>query len=206
MRQPPQAAADAIKRLSPLNLYGQPRYRLAWSEEPQTWVIGKFREESGDGHVTERFERKQIPKYSFDPPSWIIEIWEPPEFFGSPDMWARQTISYEEGQFYHDIGPYPAEGDYRFLWRCTYKSGEHKGQAVDPTERIIEDFFRRLHLPTKDDLAKERNAKAEVKVKERKQRVAEAIGDEAFGGRQNNINPKDLLRKIREDRILKEAR
>lgn len=192
-----------MKRLSPLNLYGSPRYRLTWSEDPKTWVVGKFREESTDGHVSERFERKQINKYTFERPCWLLEIWEPPEYWGSPEQWEKQTVNYEEGQFYHEIGPYPAQGDYRYLLRFTHKLTH---QAIEPTEKLIEFLFaNRLKVPTRDDLAKERTEKQEAKTKQRRQNIAEAIGDQPFGGRQNNLNPKDLLRKLREDRILKES-
>jgi hypothetical protein len=207
VKRPPKAAADAVKRLSPLTLYGKPRFRLAWSEDPKTWAVGKFREESPDGHVSERFEHKQINKYSFDPPCWILEIWEPPEFFGSPEMWARQTLAItEEGQWYHDLGPYPAEGDYRYLLKFIHKV---TGKATTPSEKLIEHLFKnRLKVPTRTDLKEERDAKEEAKVAERRKNLDEVVGDVGsypFAGRPNNLNPKDLLRKLREDRILKEA-
>jgi hypothetical protein len=202
VKLPPQAAAGAVLRLSPLTPAGQPKFRLVWSEEPKTWVVGKFREESG-GHISERFERKQIDKYPFHPPCWILEIWEPPEYFGTPEAWERSSTGMtEEGQFYHEIGPYPSEGDFRYLLKFTHKLTH---DPIEPTEKLIEFLFsQRLKVPTRDDLAKERTAKEGAKIAQRSKRVAEAIGDVPFAGLPNNLNPKDLLKKLREDRILKE--
>jgi hypothetical protein len=192
-----------VFRLSPLTPTGHAKFRLVWSEEPKSWVVGKFKEVSGDGHESERFERKQIDKYPFHPPCWILEIWEPPEYFGTPEAWERSSTGItEEGQFYHEIGPWPSEGDFRYLLKFTHKSTH---QPIEPSERLIEHLFaNRLKIPTRGDLAKERTAKEELKQKERSERVATAIGDVPFKGLAHNLNPKDLLRKLREDRILKE--
>lgn len=203
MNRPPKGAADAVRRLSPLTLYGTPRYRLVWSKDPKTWVCGWFNVFDNSGNlVGGRFERKEIDKYSFNPPCWILEIWEPPEYFGTPEKWLQQTQGTEKGQWYHEIGPYPHEGDYRYLLKFTHKITH---EPIEPTEKLIEFLFKeRIKQMTKGDLAKERTAKQEAKDKERKANVAEVIGEEPFGGRPNNLNPQNFLRIIREDRILKE--
>lgn len=204
MRKPPKAAAEAVKRLSPLNLYGTPRFRLTWSEDPKTWACGRFREYDDSGNfIRERFERQQISKYPFTPPCWILEIWEPPEYFGSPEMWDKQTAQYDAGEWYHEIGPYPHEGDYRCLLRFIHKITH---EPIEPSEKLIQFLFReRLKVPTKNDLLKERQAKEDLKVERRREAVSEAIGDIPFDGRPNNLNPRFFLDKIREDRLAKEA-
>lgn len=204
MKQPPQAAADAVSRLSPRNLVGKPKFRLIWSEEPKTWVVGFFRDWSPAGIILrEVFERRQVNKYEFDPPCWLLEIWEPPEFWGTPAEWEAKTHQWEGGRAFAECGPYPSEGDYRFLVKFTRKD---TGEPTDPTEVVIEHIFARLRVPTRADLDAERNTKQELKRKDRAQAVAEVIGDVPFAGNANSVSPKPFTQKLREDRIAKESR
>ena len=199
MKVPPKAAADAVDRLSPLNYAGNPRLRLIHASDVLTLVEGFFRDTSPGGIILrEVFETRLLPKYPLLEDCWILEWWEPPEFWGSPREWDSQMRQWEGGRGFLECGPYPSEGDYRLL---TAFKHQVTGQPTQPTELLIERIVSRLGVPTRGDLQKEQNAKTEAEDSARLGRVEEVIGDIPFGGRMNNTSPRGRENKFEGDHV-----
>lgn len=74
------------------NLYGEPNYRLIWSERKMLWFGGQM-----------------CPEYTYLPyPGWVLEAWTSPEKdAGTPEQWERTTHGL--------LGPYPSRGTYNFV-------------------------------------------------------------------------------------------
>ena len=196
----PPAAEAALLRLSPLTRFGKPRFRLIHGSDALTWVEGWWEDLSSEGlFIRKVFEKRQCHKYLTKTDCWIMEIWEPPEFFGSPETWAAQTHEWEGGRGFSECGPYPSEGDYRYL-----TSFRHQGTGAPtmPTEAIIERIFSRLGVPTQGDLLEERTRKEEEEKKRRKEACAGVLDELPFGGKTDsiNLNPRGLLDKLKEKR------
>ena len=83
----PTHIQELITRFGGLNRFGQPNFRVVWSDTRLDWDGPEF-----------------TPKYFNVPHRWIIESWVAPETYGSPEMWEAVT----QGQ----LGPYPSRGDY----------------------------------------------------------------------------------------------
>lgn len=95
------------------NLYGQPNYRLVWSES--------------------RFEIRygqKVKKYGSGRDRWILEKWCPPEMYGDPDTWHFETYDAEFREM--ALGPFPNHGEYEHSY--TFDQG---GIYIEPTEDLV---------------------------------------------------------------------
>jgi hypothetical protein len=199
MRLLAKSVEDAIKRLSPVNPYGNPKFRLIHGGDALTWVEGFWEDRSPEGLFLRKvFEKRECHKYLTKMDCWIAEWWEPPEFWGSPDTWAAQTRQWEGGRGFSECGPYPSEGDYRYLTCFRHRV---TGRPTVPTELLIEHIFARLGVPTEDDLNREREAKEETEKRNRQEAVAGIFDEMPFGGKDDaiNLNPRGLLDKLADE-------
>jgi hypothetical protein len=195
---------QAIKRLSPLNPFGQPKFRLIHGGDALAWIEGWWEDFSPEGlFIRKVFEKRQCHKYLTKTDVWILECWEPPEFFGSPETWATANRQWEGGRGFSECGPYPSEGDYRYLTCFRHRV---TGRPTAPTELLIERIFSRLGVPTQDDLNREREAKQAEEKANRKRAVDGMIDEMPFGGKDDaiNLNPRGLLDKLKDKRIEEE--
>jgi hypothetical protein len=201
MRLLPKSVEAAIKRLSPLTPYGHPKFRLIHGGDALTWIEGWWEDFSPEGlFIRKIFEKRQCHKYLTKTDCWVLECWEPAEFYGTPEQWANQTRQWEGGRGFNECGPYPAEGDYRYLTCFRHRE---TGRPTAPTELLIEHIFARLGTPTQGDLDKERAAKEEAEVKARKELVDGVFEEMPFGGKDDsiNLNPVGLLDKLKQKRL-----
>jgi hypothetical protein len=198
---PPAAAEAAVLRLSPITRFGKPRFRLIHGSDALTWVEGWWEDYSSEGlFVRKVFEKRQCHKYLTKVDCFVLEVWEPPEFYGTPETWAAQTRQWEGGRGFSECGPYPSEGEYRYLTSFRHQV---TGAPTMPTEAIIERIFSRLGVPSQGDLDKERNAKEEAETKNRKELVDGIFQEMPFTGKDDsiNLNRKRLVDKLKEKRI-----
>jgi hypothetical protein len=110
LREAPAWFNDELERVGGTNRYGEPLFKLVWSEVPRMIVGGKF----ADGFVGYR-SVKAVPGV----PCWALMIWESPETFGHPDDWNYQYRDIETGLL--DMGSFPKEGRYRLLKQLMHR-------------------------------------------------------------------------------------
>ncbi|HEY6339338.1 MAG TPA: hypothetical protein VIW68_12665 [Candidatus Sulfotelmatobacter sp.] len=203
MKHPPAAAEAAVNRLSPRNLYGKPKMRLIWGADRLQFIQGFFTDWTSSGLLLRHeFAQRWVPKYP-KVDRWYLEVWEPPEFFGSPDTWNQQLRTYEGSRSFVELGPYPSQGDYRPLAILEH---QETGEMVEPTEVLIEHIFSRMSVPTSGDLHKAENARQEAADIDIHKTVDNMFGDPfPFGGRINNVTPMPLVQKLAEKKKQKGA-
>lgn len=204
MRLVAKSVEAAVTRLSPLTPYGKLKFRLIHGADALTWIEGWWEDFSPEGlFIRKVFEKRQCHKYLTKMDCWILEVWEPAEFWGTPEEWATATRQWEGGRGFQECGPYPSEGDYRYLTCFRHRV---TGRPTAPTELLIEHIFSRLAVPTQGDLDKERNAKEEAEVKNRKDVVDSVFQEMPFTGKDDaiNLNPRGLLDKLKDKRIEEE--
>lgn len=108
----PDADAE-LRMLSPQNLYGEPKFRLVWGRDRLHFIAGVFTDRAANGDlIRTRYDQRWVCKYQ-NADRWYMEVWEPPEFFGSPDTWHSQLLTYEASRSFIELGEYPSRGDYR---------------------------------------------------------------------------------------------
>jgi hypothetical protein len=108
----PAWAARVLRVAGGINRFGEPNYRAVWGWNRLAWVGGKFEDRDSAGTlIRESIELRREPKY----PAvnrWHIERWAPPEFYGAPRDWFRNTMEMENGRAIPALGPYPSRGEY----------------------------------------------------------------------------------------------
>lgn len=197
MKKPPAAAEAAVNRLSPRTHSGKPKVRLIWGADRLHFIAGVFTDTLPGGVLIRRvYDERWVPKYPKQD-RWYLEVWEPPEFFGSPDEWHSQLLSHEGSRSFVELGPYPHEGDYRPL---VIFENQETGEMVEPTEALIERIFSRLAIPTEGELRKAENERADAENQQIHKDVDDMFGDPfPFGGHTTNVAPTSLLTKLKEE-------
>lgn len=134
MKPLPSGVEEALLRAGGRNRYGEPNFRCVWGYDRLTLIGGLW--EDRDEHqilLREVVETRKVPKYTpFD--RWHIECWLPPEAYGTPEDWRKQTCETVNGQFVEQIGPYPSRGDYELC----YTVQDDDGKFVQITPRLAQ--------------------------------------------------------------------
>lgn len=112
----PQYAALALLLAGGRNRFGEPNFRAVWGQNRFDWIGGKWVDHAEDGSILrEVVEVRYTHKYApLD--RWHIERWCPPEMYGSPEAWAKQTLEIENGINIPALGPYPSRGEYEHVF------------------------------------------------------------------------------------------
>ncbi len=127
IRETHEAPASIQRRVTlagGANRYGEPNFRVVWGGSRLTWIGGRWTDRDAHGNaIREAIELRQVPKYApLD--RWHIERWTPPESYGSPELWYRQTVEVEDGIRIPALGPYPSRGEYEHCFTLESAAGE----------------------------------------------------------------------------------
>lgn len=145
LRETPATPASVERRLrlaGGINRYGEPNYRAVWGRSRLTWIAGKWEDRDAAGNlVREVVQLRRVPKYS-PMDRWHIERWIPPERYGSPAEWYRQTLEVEGSYSIPALGPYPERGEYE---HCFTLQGP-RGEFVQLTPSVAEWIARRIEF------------------------------------------------------------
>ncbi len=167
-RKPPSWAATLLRRFG-TNIYGQPNWRVIWSEDRVRFECGAPRRTYGDGRNR-----------------WMVERWCGPETYGTREAW--EAMREPDGT--PSLGPYPAEGDYE--WTFTFETPDGEGSPLEPgLLQLLCQCIERGKLLSDEQRRIAVKARMERQQKERDERF-DAIFDNAmgpFGGNPVSGNP-----------------
>jgi hypothetical protein len=112
----PPSIARTLALAGGSNRFGEPNFRAVWGWNRLAWIGGRWTDLDASGSVLReiiglRFEPKYIPV-----DRWHIERWCPPEMYGSPEAWARNTLEIENGMNVPALGPFPSRGEYEHVF------------------------------------------------------------------------------------------
>ena len=111
MRACPQWFQDRLTHIGGVNQYGEPIFKLVWSEGEQMIVGGKWK----DG-----FEGYKKAPLIPGEPCWALMVGEPSEVAGgSFESWQRDFRDEETGLM--QVGGYPKYGAYRVLQKFIHR-------------------------------------------------------------------------------------
>src|SRR5262245_46766641 len=95
---------------------GQPLFRVMRSCDRMAWVGGPWKKHDASGNITgECIEVKLVPAYAHVTDRYVFEAWFPPEWYGTPESWERDTHLMFNGIKVETQGPYPRHGDYELV-------------------------------------------------------------------------------------------
>ena len=138
----PENVAQRLARAGGINRLGEANYRAIWGWNRLAWIGGRFEDRDEHGALLrERVELREEPKY----PAvnrWHIERWIPPEAYGSPRQWYKQTIERANGVSIPALGPYPSRGDYEL---CFTLEGP-RGEFLQLTPTVAEHIARAIEF------------------------------------------------------------
>ena len=118
IRECPSWFNDELARIGGMNRYGEPLFKLVWSEDVRSIIGGRF----ADGFVGYRNARMMGKD-----PCWVLMIWEGPEVFGDPDLWDIDYRDMETGLL--DCGSFPKHGRYRVLKQFLHRQMEQQEKS-----------------------------------------------------------------------------
>ena len=108
---PPQFQAE-LTRIGGTNQYGDPIFKLVWSQNERMTIGGKWEKTGFVGY-------KQVPAVPGEP-CWALMVWEPAEVAGgSYEAWQRDFRDEETGLL--QCGGYPKYGAYRVLQKFIHR-------------------------------------------------------------------------------------
>jgi hypothetical protein len=119
------------------NRFGEPNFRVVWGWSRLAWIGGKWEDRDETGRlIREAIELREEPKY-FPHDRWHVERWMPPESYGSPESWLRQTIEICDAQSIPALGPYPSRGDWEHCFTIQSLAGEFLPLAPAICEQVV---------------------------------------------------------------------
>lgn len=90
-----------VNAIGGLNRFGEPNFRIVWGESEFTVVRGRDEHGAEGAHT--------ISTYG-NVPAWFIEVWKPPECFGTAEFWYAVGWDWELDT--STLGEYPWRGLY----------------------------------------------------------------------------------------------
>jgi len=100
-REPAPEYVDHINRIGGFNRYNEPNFRIVWGQNDTNLVYGVDANGKRGQHI--------VLKHG-GVPAWFIDVWKPPECYGTPELWYALTWDWEADA--PTIGDYPHRGLY----------------------------------------------------------------------------------------------
>jgi hypothetical protein len=108
-----------------VNDFGQPLYRVVWSDFQLEHRRGVFRDFIGKIFLREFVGVREVPKYNFVKERWILERWFPPSMAWHPEL------------------PDSSQGNYEPF----YVFQDRHGNYLEPIKRVCDKLIHRAEHP-----------------------------------------------------------
>lgn len=180
-KRAPKQWAEWCLKLGGRNLYGEPVLRIVWSESETVLVGGVWSKWDDSGNwLGEAVGYQRIRKYLAVRERWVLEMWQPPEAYGTPEAWEEEWKRVApSGARYQLLPDYPARGDYA---QIAVFSDPETGGYSEPTWSDLPGLYD-VQLKWKAKAPLERYYELEGQMGERVaseyQEVDEAAGEAA---------------------------
>jgi hypothetical protein len=160
----PVELQERVARAGGRNRLGEPNFRVVWGWSRLELVGGKWCDRDADGSlIREVVELREVPKY-FPHERWHLERWMPPEAYGSPEEWHRQTIETANGRSVPALGPFPSRGEWEHCFTIQTPDGEFLGLTPEICDYVV----RAIEWSRAQPLAKKREAVYQADERRRK--------------------------------------
>jgi len=115
---PPPGVQEYLTRYGGRNLFGEPNFRVVWSNSRVVKRTRRFIDTDPHGNVIRQaVATKFIQRYNYPATRdrFVIERWHPASFYGDPETWQYKNTKLIDGHLVQPIGDYPARGDYEHV-------------------------------------------------------------------------------------------
>lgn len=135
-RQCPPEIAEDLKVAGGLNRFNEAMFRVVWGYDRIVPMTGEWQEfEHCEARLTDKLtghsesrkiirlvrsvvETRQVPKY-LPANCWHLEMWRPPEEYGTPENWRKQGQEVVAGMTVDTAGEFPHRGEYELVMPLT---------------------------------------------------------------------------------------
>lgn len=160
----PERFQEQITRAGGLNRYGQPNFRLAWSQTETFRAGGVWRDDRFAGYreVYAANCTPWAPKHGY----WMLMEWEAPERFGSEAIY--YFLHRDESNGLSNLGPYPWRGRYQVALKLHWMSIEDGVMHFEPwplNSLVIETIIPIVRAAKKDSLKRRRQFAEQEKLR-----------------------------------------
>lgn len=141
-RECPAHITEALRVAGGENCFGDPNFRVVWGWNRIVPIHGEWEEweqcvatlrDKLTGYTESRqvtrlvrsvIETRHVPKY-LPANCWHLEMWRPPEEYGSPEEWHKMGEEVIQGLTIDTSGPYPTRGEYELCYPLTSDGSSH---------------------------------------------------------------------------------
>jgi len=148
------------------NPFGEPKYRLIWSQRKQCHVLTEV-----------------APEYTYLEPCWVLETWLPGEKFAGP---RAQWGALQEAL----MGPYPSRGEYFFVGQFKVPDEESVRLYCVALEKTKDTTQEERVAAKREDLQK----REQQKIQEVADAIVELQDSGSKGVIQQGAGPKNNFR------------
>src|SRR6266404_6360244 len=138
-----------------VNLFGQAKFRLAFTEDLTELRTGEYNEYHGNLFLRRKVGTLRVPKYNYLRERWIIEKWFPPEMTINPEL------------------PESRQGDYSIIYAF-----DCEGVALPLNKRVVEIIMQAQMNVEKSKLRQLTDSRNRI---EEKDKQIEKLDDEIIG-------------------------
>jgi hypothetical protein len=162
---PPEIEAR-IKLAGGTNPFGEPLFRIIWGFDRIVKIHGQW-------HDTMKVETREEPKY-LPGDRWHLEMWRPPEEYGSPENWGKQGEEVIGHMTIDTSGPYPHRGEYELCYTIS-SDLTPSGAFVPLNATVVELLVNAIRLSRNEamSLVLRKSAIRQRLERERRQRIEE---------------------------------
>lgn len=127
----PEEVQERLTLLGGRNLYGEPRFRLSWANARLGWRLSRVVQRGEKGSIPRSVvEWRLVPKYPFAKDRFVVEVYHPAEWYGSPEAWKEARTKVVKGVALFPEGPYPSRGDYELFDVLYAEEGPAPGSSL----------------------------------------------------------------------------
>jgi len=156
----PENVTEQLRLAGGINRFGEPMFRVVWGYDRIVPISGEWQEfeqyvatltdkvtKYSESRLITRLVRSVIetrlcPKY-LPGNCWHLEMWRPPEEYGSPENWGKLGEEIIGLQTVDTAGPYPQFGEYELCYPLTH-DGTNRGQPIPLVADVVSDIVKMI--------------------------------------------------------------
>lgn len=156
----PEHVVGELRLAGGSNTFGEPNFRVVWGYDRIIPIHGEWQDfEQFVGKLTDKVtgytetrkftklvksvvETRMVPKY-LPGNCWHLEMWRPPEEYGSPEDWGKQGQEIIGCMTIDTAGPYPTRGEYELCYPLTH-DGTSRGTPIPLVTTVVTDLIKMI--------------------------------------------------------------
>lgn len=194
----PVEIAEELRLAGGSNRFGEPNFRVVWGYNRIVSIFGNWQDfEQYKVKMTDRLtgfaksrvvtrlkseviETRQVPKY-LPGNCWHLEMWRPPEEYGSPEQWDKLGQEHDRASTLHTAGEFPSRGEYELCYPLT-DDGTPDGQPIPLIGAVVSEIVRMIRTGREQLDFQRSKALIEQREKNKEERFVQSVEEKLRSG------------------------